>query len=92
MAVHTGRAVPKRIWGPASEGAMLENALRSKRVRDASHLDITWEHSHVVADEDGRAISCCVYGAPSVERVLEHASARRRCTRSRPVVPTSTSW
>lgn len=87
------RYLLKRIWGPASEEAMLaREGPAAKRVRDASCLDITWKHSHVVADDDGRAISYCVYDAPSVERVLEHAGARRRCTRSRPVVPTSTSW
>lgn len=69
------RYMLKRIWGPATEAEMLDNALRSKRVRNDRFLDITWEHSHVVADDDGRVISYCVYEAPSVERVLEHASA-----------------
>lgn len=68
------RYLLKRIWGPASESAMLENALRSKRVRNNTFLDITWDHSHVVADEDGLVISYCLYEAPSVERVLAHAS------------------
>lgn len=69
------RYLLKRIWGPASDAEMLENALRSKRTRDERFLDITWDHSHVVADDDDRVISYCVYDAPSVERVLEHASA-----------------
>ena len=54
---------------------MLENSLRSKRTRNHSFPDITWDHSHVVADDDDRVISYCIYVAPSVERVLEHASA-----------------
>lgn len=68
------RYLLKRIWSASSDDAMLENALRSKRVREADFLDITWDHSHVVADETGRAISFCIYDAPSVERILEHAS------------------
>ncbi len=69
------RYLLKRIWGPANEAEMLENALRSKRVRDETFLDITWDHSHVVADDEGRVISYCIYEAQSEERVLEHASA-----------------
>lgn len=69
------RYLLKRVWGPAGEADMLANGLRSKRMRNDNFLDITWDHSHVVADEDGRAISYCIYDAPSVERVLEHASA-----------------
>ena len=69
------RYLLKRIWGLASQAEMLENSLRSKRTRNHSFPDITWDHSHVVADDDDRVISYCIYVAPSVERVLEHASA-----------------
>lgn len=69
------RYLLKRIWGPASDAEMLENALRSKRTRDERFLDITWDHSHVVADDEDRVISYCIYQGPSVERVLDHASA-----------------
>lgn len=69
------RFLLKRMWGPASAPEMHDHALQSKRTRDASFLDITWDHSHVVADGDGRVISYCIYEAPSAERVLDHASA-----------------
>lgn len=63
----------RRQWGAKTETEMLEGALRSKRMgRDFD--DITWEHSHVVADADGNVISYCIYEAPSADRVLDHAA------------------
>lgn len=63
----------RRQWGAKTETEMLESAVRSKRMaRDFD--DITWDHSHVVADADGNVLSYCIYEAPSADRVLDHAA------------------
>lgn len=63
----------RRQWGAKTETEMLEGALRSKRIgRDFD--DITWDHSHVVADADGNVLSYCIYEAPSADLVLDHAA------------------
>lgn len=49
-------------------------ATRSKRIALEQFPDITWEHSHVVADADGTLKSFCVYHAPSEAMVREHAT------------------
>ena len=48
-------------------------ATRSKRIAQEQFPTIVWEHSHVVADEDGTLKSFCVYEAPDVATVREHA-------------------
>lgn len=67
------RYMLKRMWGHQTDAEMLEHGRRSKQV-GTEFPDITWDHSHVVVDDEGRAVSYCVYEAPSAERVLEHAS------------------
>ena len=37
--------------------------------------EITWEHSHVVATDEGEIVTFCIYGAPSEEMIREHAKA-----------------
>ena len=46
---------------------------RSKRIARDSFPEITWEHSHVVLEDDVSPKSFCVYAAPSEEIVREHA-------------------
>ncbi len=46
---------------------------RSRRLRDEQFPEITWEHSHVAIDDDGRVKTFCVYEAPSEQIVLSHA-------------------
>ena len=48
-------------------------ATRSKAIGHYHYPEIVWEHSHVVLAEDGTPKSYCVYDAPSVEMVREHA-------------------
>ena len=48
---------------------------RSKQIGRASFPEITWEHSHVVVDDQGTVKSFCIYEAPSTEIVREHAAA-----------------
>jgi hypothetical protein len=46
---------------------------RSKEVAVENFPEITWEHSHVVVDEEGAVKTYCVYAAPSEEIVRRHA-------------------
>jgi hypothetical protein len=47
---------------------------RSRELTEGDFPEVTWEHSHVVVDDDGKVRTYCVYAAPSVEVVREHAS------------------
>jgi hypothetical protein len=46
---------------------------RSRELTEVQFPAITWEHSHVVVDDEGLVRTYCVYEAPSVEMVLEHS-------------------
>jgi uncharacterized protein DUF4242 len=48
-------------------------ATRSKAIVHHRYPEIVWEHSHVVVGTDGTPKSFCVYDAPNVEVVREHA-------------------
>ena len=52
---------------------MPEVGRRSKEVAVNGFPEITWEHSHVVVDEEGAVKTYCVYAAPNEEMVREHA-------------------
>jgi hypothetical protein len=67
------RFVVERDFGLIGEDEMQEVAARSKAIGLEHFPDITWEHSHVVADDAGRVRSFCVYAAPSAARLREHA-------------------
>jgi hypothetical protein len=56
-----------------SEDQMPEVGSRSRKVIEESYPKIVWEHSHVVVDKDGTVLTYCVYDAPDVEMVREHA-------------------
>jgi hypothetical protein len=47
---------------------------RSREIVETELTEITWEHSHVVVDDDGKVRTFCVYDAPSEALVLEHSS------------------
>jgi hypothetical protein len=46
---------------------------RSRRLTEEQFPEITWEHSHVVVDDDGLVYTYCVYDAPDEDAVREHA-------------------
>lgn len=48
-------------------------ATRSKAIGHHRYPEIVWEHSHIVVGTDGTPKSFCIYDAPSVEIVREHA-------------------
>ena len=45
---------------------------RSRELTEGDYPEITWEHSHVVVDDEGLVRTYCIYEAPSEEVVLEH--------------------
>jgi hypothetical protein len=47
---------------------------RSRELTEDEFPEITWEHSHVVVDDEGKVRTYCVYDAPSMDAVREHAS------------------
>ena len=46
---------------------------RSRGLTENEFPEITWEHSHVVVDDDGTVRTFCVYEAPDEQMVREHA-------------------
>jgi Protein of unknown function (DUF4242) len=64
-----------RAFDPDLEDGMLDEiGRRSRRLATEKFPGITWEHSHVVTDADGNALSFCVYDAPNETIVREHAA------------------
>jgi hypothetical protein len=47
---------------------------RSREIVDHELPEITWEHSHVVVDDDGTVRTFCIYDAPNEAMVREHSS------------------
>ena len=45
---------------------------RSRALIEGDFSEVTWEHSHVVVDDEGLVHTYCVYEAPTEEVVLEH--------------------
>ena len=46
---------------------------RSRALTENEFPEITWEHSHVIVDDEGLVHTYCVYEAPSEEIVREHS-------------------
>jgi uncharacterized protein DUF4242 len=65
------RYLVERIFH-VSEDKMSEVGRRSKEVAVKNFPEITWEHSHVVVDEEGSVRTYCVYAAPNEEIVRRH--------------------
>lgn len=69
------RYVIERNFGTISDEDMLAASARSGELITERFPEITWEHSHVVATDDGEIVTFCVYGAPTEEMIREHADA-----------------
>jgi hypothetical protein len=46
---------------------------RSREIAEEEFPEITWEHSHVIVDDDGHVRTFCVYAAPNEEVVRAHS-------------------
>jgi hypothetical protein len=69
------RFVVERNFGAISDDDMLAAAALSDRMITERFPEIVWEHSHIVATDDGEIVTYCVYGAPTDEMIREHALA-----------------
>ena len=47
---------------------------RSRELVEGEFPEVTWEHSHVVVDDDGHVVTYCIYEAPNEEMVREHST------------------
>jgi hypothetical protein len=72
------RYLIERSFDVITEDEMQEIAFRFKEVGGEHFPDVTWEHSHVCADDQGRITSFCIYTAPGEERLREHAALMGR--------------
>jgi hypothetical protein len=57
-----------------AEEDMPEVGARSRRTIEEKYPAITWEHSHVIVDDEGGVKTYCVYAAPSEDVVRNHAA------------------
>jgi Nickel responsive protein SCO4226-like len=71
------RFLIQRQFGPRDDEVQAIGA-DSNRIIAEKTPEITWEISHVVADEDGNVTTFCIYQAPSEQIILEHAEALGR--------------
>jgi hypothetical protein len=46
---------------------------RSRVLVEEQFPEITWEHSHVIVDDEGTVRTYCVYAAPNEEVIREHS-------------------
>ena len=63
-----------RRGGWSSGDELQEAAARSTAEGDKMPDDIRWIRSYVLAEEDGRVGTVCIYQASSPEAIREHAS------------------
>lgn len=67
------RFLVERVFGEVDDKRLQELGARSKRVAVEEFPEVTWEHSHVVVDDDGQSRTFCVYDAPTEDVVRQHA-------------------
>ena len=46
---------------------------RSRSIIEGEMPQVTWAHSHVTVDDDGKVRTFCIYEAPDEETVREHS-------------------
>jgi uncharacterized protein DUF4242 len=46
---------------------------RSRELTETEFPEVTWEHSHVIVDDEGLVHTYCIYEAPNEEIVREHS-------------------
>ena len=48
---------------------------QSREIVEDQFPEMTWEHSHVVVDEQGTVHTYCIYGAPNEDMLRKHSRA-----------------
>jgi hypothetical protein len=56
-----------------SEDQMPLVGRRSRELTEEEFPEVTWEHSHVVVDDDGLVRTFCIYDAPDEDVVRAHS-------------------
>ena len=56
-----------------AESAMPQVGRRSRVTIEEEFPQITWEHSHVIVDDDGVVRTYCVYAAPDEQAIRDHS-------------------
>jgi ligand-binding SRPBCC domain-containing protein len=69
------RYLIERNFGTISDEDMLAASALSDELISVRFQEIVWEHSHVVATDEGEIFTFCIYEAPSEELIREHADA-----------------
>ena len=54
---------------------MPEIGRRSKEIIEGQFPEIVWEHSHVTVDDAGQVRTYCIYAAPGLDVLHQHATA-----------------
>jgi hypothetical protein len=57
-----------------TEDRMPEIGRRSRQIIEDEFPDVTWLHSHITVDPEGRVRSFCIYEAPGIEAINQHAA------------------
>ena len=57
-----------------AQEAMPQVGRKSRVTIEEEFPEITWEHSHVVVDDDGRVRTYCVYAAPDEHAIRGHSA------------------
>jgi Protein of unknown function (DUF4242) len=70
------RYLIERVWNTIDEEEMAAKGPLSKRIltEGEQFSRVSWEHSHMVMDDDGQLKSFCVYASPNTELIREHAA------------------
>jgi uncharacterized protein DUF4242 len=55
------------------EAEMQHVGRRSREIAETEFPEITWEHSHVVVDDEGTVKTFCLYAAPDEDTIRRHA-------------------
>jgi hypothetical protein len=58
-----------------TEQEMQHVGRRSREIAADRFPEISWEHSHVIVDEQGNVRTFCVYGAPDERTIQDHADS-----------------
>jgi hypothetical protein len=69
------RFLVERLFDDISDDDMLDAAVRSDTVRQTDFPELTWEHSYVCVEDDGRITTFCIYHAPDEDAIRRHAAA-----------------
>jgi hypothetical protein len=56
-----------------TENQMPQVGRKSRVTIEEAFPEITWEHSHVIVDDDGAVRTYCVYAAPDEQAIRDHA-------------------